>query len=274
MSFWTGLRTPPSRGEAMDMDGLPSTRFQLVLLGRFELSGPDGAIFITSKKMAALLAFLACTAPRSHTRDRLMTMLWGSHFEVQARQNLRQTLTRLRRILGNDAVVTAGETVALKPGVVASDVARFETLLGNRSGDRLDEAVGLYGGRLLADLSIAEEAWIEWLEAEHRRLEGLALDAMVKVSERKLQVGDHGQAFWMAQRAIAISSLREDAHRLLMRALSAAGRRADALKHYEDLAALLKRELKVEPDAATVSLVAELRRPDLPRHGLVPMTMR
>ena len=40
----------------------------------------------------------------------------------------------------------------------------------------------------------------------------------------------------------------------------AAGRKAEALKHYQDLIALLKRELNTEPDPATNSLVAELRR--------------
>ena len=45
----------------------------------------------------------------------------------------------------------------------------------------------------------------------------------------------------------------------MMRALAASGRRADALKHYDQLAALLKRELMVEPDAATVALAAEVR---------------
>ena len=34
---------------------------------------------------------------------------------------------------------------------------------------------------------------------------------------------------------------------------------AEALRHYQDLDALLKRELSTEPDAATRSLVAELR---------------
>jgi TolB-like protein/DNA-binding SARP family transcriptional activator len=241
------------------MGNLPSAWFQLVLLGRFELSGPDGAISVTSKKMAALLAFLACTAPRPHARDRLMALLWGSHFDAQARQNLRQALTRLRRILGDDALVSTGETVALKPGVVASDVARFETLLGDRSCAGLREAVDLYGGRLLGDMSIAEEAWTEWLEAEHRRLEGLALDAMVRLGEQALEQRDHGQALKAAQRAIAVSSLREDAHRLMMRALAGVGRRADALKHHDHVTGLLKRELMVEPDAATVALAGELR---------------
>ena len=39
----------------------------------------------------------------------------------------------------------------------------------------------------------------------------------------------------VANRAIAISNLREGAHRLLMRALAAGGRRADALKHSKNL---------------------------------------
>jgi DNA-binding SARP family transcriptional activator len=108
------------------MDTAPTPTFQLSLLGGFELSGPEGPIDLTSKKLAGLLAFLACTAPESHSRDKLMTLLWGSHFEPQARQNLRQALTRLRRVLGEDALVSSGETVSQRPGVIVCDVTRLE----------------------------------------------------------------------------------------------------------------------------------------------------
>ena len=250
------------------MDTVPKQpTFQLSVLGRFELSGPDGPIDLTSGKLAALLVFLACTAPQAHSRDKLMTLLWGSHFEAQARQNLRQALTRLRRALGDDALVTAGELVSLRPGVIACDVARFEALLADGSRDALIGAVGLYKGGLLADIAIQEEAWTEWIEAQRQRLEGLALDAMVKLGEQELEGGNHEQALRPAYRAIEISSLREDAHRLIMRVLTAGGRRADALKHYEDLTALLKRELAVEPDPATRALAAELRKSHAARPG-------
>jgi TolB-like protein/DNA-binding SARP family transcriptional activator len=250
------------------MDTVPKQpTFQLSVLGRFELSGPDGPIDVTSRKLAALLVFLACTAPQAHSRDKLMTMLWGSHFEAQARQNLRQALTRLRRALGDDALVTAGESVSLRPGVIACDVARFEALLADGSRDALIGAIGLYKGGLLADIVIPEEAWTEWIEAQRQRLEGLALDAMVKLGEQELEGGNHEQALRPAYRAIEISSLREDAHRLIMRVLTAGGRRADALKHYEGLTALLKRELAVEPDPTTRALAAELRKPHAPRLG-------
>ena len=82
------------------MDTVPTPRFQLALLGRFDLRGPDGSIDLTSKKLAALLAFLACSAPQAHSRDKLMTLLWGSHFDAQARQNLRQALTPASASIG------------------------------------------------------------------------------------------------------------------------------------------------------------------------------
>src|SRR5512145_2221959 len=132
------------------MDSVPTPKFQLSLLGSFELSGPDGPIDMTSKKLAALLAYLACTAPQAHARDKLMTLMWGSHFDAQARQNLRQALFRLRRVLGEDALISTGESVSLQPGVIASDVARFEELLSKGSRDALADAVSLYRGSLLA----------------------------------------------------------------------------------------------------------------------------
>jgi TolB-like protein/DNA-binding SARP family transcriptional activator len=249
------------------MDAVPTPRFQLALLGPFELRGPDGSIDVTSKKLAALLAFLACTAPQAHSRDKLMTLLWGSHFDAQARQNLRQALTRLRRVLGDDALIGAGESVSLQPSAIASDVARFEELLSDGSRDALTDAVNLYRGSLLAETEIPEEAWTEWLGAQRQRLEGLALDGMVKLGEQELEAGNHEQALRAANRAIAISALREDAHRLVMRVLAAGGRRADALKHYEDLGAVLKRELSVEPDPTTRALATELRKPYIARSG-------
>src|SRR5262245_33304202 len=194
-----------------------------------------------------------------------MTLLWGTHFDAQARQNLRQALTRLRRVLGDDALISTGESVSLQPSAIACDVARFEELLSEGSRDALTDAIGLYRGSLLAETEIPEEAWTEWLVAQRQRLEGLALDAMVKLGDQELEAGKHESALSAANRVIAISSLREDAHRLIMRVLASGGRRADALKHYEDLTALLKRELAVEPDPATRAPAAELRKSHAPR---------
>ena len=55
-------------------------KFTLRLLGAFELTGPDGTINLSSKKLTGLLAYLPCTAREAHSREKLITLLWGSPF--------------------------------------------------------------------------------------------------------------------------------------------------------------------------------------------------
>src|SRR5712675_2884595 len=239
-------------------------KYSLKLLGRFELSGPGGPVELANKKLAALLAYLACSAPEPQSREKLATLLWGSHFEAQAQQNLRQALFRLRRALGPDALMSDGDDVWLAPGVIDCDVARLKALSGEGSRASLAAAADLYQDPLLADVNIAEEAWADWLGAERLRLEDLALDAMIRHAGQALQSGNVESALKAANRAISVNALREDAHRLIVQTLAATGRKAEALKHYQDLVALLKRELNTEPDAATRSLVTELRATEPP----------
>src|SRR5262245_52756439 len=106
------------------MKGVPLPKYSLALLGRFELSRTDGPVELPNKKLAALLAYPACTAPQPQPREKLATLLWGSHFDVQARQNLRQALFRLRRSLGEDALIGDGEDISLAPGVLDCAQAR------------------------------------------------------------------------------------------------------------------------------------------------------
>jgi DNA-binding SARP family transcriptional activator/ActR/RegA family two-component response regulator len=239
-------------------DSAPSPRFGLSLLGGFELTGPDGVVDLPSKKLAGLLAYLACTAPQPQPRERLSALLWGSHFDAQAKQNLRQALFRLRKVLGQDALESDGEVVSLNTAAVLCDVSRFRALVREGSRDALSAAADLYRGRLIDDVAVSEEGWSEWLTGERERLLELALGAMVGLGEQELAAGRAEHALKAGRRAIALNNMREDAHRLIVQALAAAGRKAEALKHYQDLVVLLERELSTEPDAATKSLVAEL----------------
>lgn len=251
------------------------TQFNLRVLGRIELSGPTGPIELSNKKLVALLAYLACTSPQPQSREKLASLLWGAHLDAQARQNLRQALSRLRRAMGPDALIVDGDKISLATAVVECDVIRLKGLVGDGSPASLAAAADLYRDSLLVDVNIAEEAWADWLVAERARLEGLALDAMIRHAEQALQSGNAESTLKAANRAISVNPLREDAHRLIVQALAAVGRRAEALKHYQDLLAVLKRELNTEPDAATRSLVAGLRRTQvldrLPAQSEVPV---
>ncbi len=212
------------------------------------------------EKLCGLMAFLAC-ARVPQRREKLMSLLWGSHFDVQAQQNLRKALSRLRHALGEDVFANGDELVSLRPGAVACDATAFERLIEEGSRESLRAATDLYKDMFLSDVSIHEEGWIEWMTDQRNRLEGLAVNALVRLGEAEEGRGDLQRALEAASRAVAMDELREDAHRLIIRCLAAAGRRAEALKRYDRLAALLKRELDVEPDASTRSLIDELRLP-------------
>jgi len=249
------------------MDGAPPPRFGLALLGGFELTGPDGVVDLPSGKLAGLLAYLACTAPRPQSREKLSTLLWGSHFDAQAKQNLRQALSRLRKLLGQDALESDGEVVWLNAAAVRCDVGRFEALVREGSREALSAAADLYRGRLVDDIALSEEGWSDWLTGERERLLELALGALMGLGEQELTAGRAEQALKVGRRAIALNNMREDAHRLVVQALAATGRKAEALKYYGDLVVLLKRELNTQPDAATRSLVAELRATQPPERS-------
>lgn len=238
----------------------PCPSFALSLLGRFELTGPHGVVALPNKKLAALLAYLACTAPQPQHREKLSTLLWGSHFDAQAKQNLRQALFKLRQVLGQDALRSDGEFISLNAAVVACDVQQFEELVGKDSREPLSAATDLYRGRFVDDIGLHEEGWSEWLARERERLSELAVGAMVALGEHELSDGRIGHALLAGQRANALNSMREDAHRLIMCALSAAGRNAEALKYYQSVVTLLKQELGTAPDAATNLLASELRK--------------
>jgi class 3 adenylate cyclase len=237
-----------------------SPRINLSLLGRFVLTGPDGVISLPNKKLAALLSYLGCTGPAPQPRERLSTLLWGSHFDTQARQNLRQALFKLRPVIGSDAIKSDGEFVWLNPTVVSCDVGRFEALIRDGSHDAMHTAANLYRGPFVDDIiGVSEESWSEWLAGERERLQELALNALVGIGGQELTAGRIDQALQAGQRAHALNNMREDVHRLTMQALAAKGRRTEALTYYLDIVSMLKRELSTEPDAATRALASEIR---------------
>jgi TolB-like protein len=241
---------------------------RLTTLGRFELMGPTGPIKLSAKKLRALLVYLACTAPVPQPRERLMTLLWGSRFDTQARQNVRQALSRLRRVVGENVLQVDDEQVSLRPGALVCDAAEFDVLMHQDTPAALQSAADLYGGAFLSDVVVDEPAWLEWHRDRHDRLQEWALAAHLKRAEAFLAVGDQAQALAAAEAIARIDGLREDACRLAMRALSASGRRADALRHYGRFAERLKQELGVGTDAMTSALAAELRTAEA---GLKPL---
>src|ERR1051326_4439605 len=211
-------------------------QLSLRLLGGFLLLADTRPRAVPVRKAQALLAYLAVRAGRAHARDGLTSLFWADTPDKQARQNLRQTMVRLRRALDGTrrpALVAQGDTITLNPGAVDVDVTQFERLVRRGTSEALEAAAALYHGPLLDGVRAGAPAFEEWLDAERARLSGLALEALRRVLARHEKAARDDAAIQAAARLIALDPLQEDVHRTLMRLYARQGRRAAALRQYQ-----------------------------------------
>jgi TolB-like protein/DNA-binding SARP family transcriptional activator/Tfp pilus assembly protein PilF len=241
-------------------------RIYLRLLGPFAAGTEADAtvrISISSKKSRALLAFLAMHPDRGASREELATLLWGDRSDLHARHNLRQALYAMRAelaMVAPDSLNIGTERVGIRPECFAVDALEFSALTESSELADLEHAVSLYRGRFLADFSLELEPFDEWVRAERSRLEAKAANAFEICAVRQ-DIGGNGQkAIEFALRLIELDPLREDWQRLLLRLYEKYRGGDAAIAHARDLAALLRRDLGVEPAPATKALVAEIER--------------
>jgi DNA-binding SARP family transcriptional activator len=143
-----------------------------------------------------LLALLLIDAGRPVPVDRLIDELWVGDPPVGAETTIRSYLSRLRRVLGDDVVITGGaEGYALEAAVDEIDAVCFERLVregeealdrGSSQGaaERLVAALSLWRGRPFGEL--ADEGALR-LEAD--RLDELRLRALEKRFDAELALG-------------------------------------------------------------------------------------
>lgn len=149
-----------------------SPRFLLRTLGRFELFACDEGgepvdRVLSSGKPLAVLVYCACHPRRAHRRDLLADLLWADAAPDRRRQNLRQALWRLRRVLG-DLLLDSEDAIAVADGVVCDRTQLIEAL---RAGD-VSVVVSLYRGLFLSGVSLpGGDEFEEWIGAEQRRLD-------------------------------------------------------------------------------------------------------
>lgn len=227
----------------------------LNLLGELTIRDSSGrGLSLPTRKSRALLAYLAVNADRAQPRERLAGLLWSDRSEQQARRSLSQALMAIRKLDGGMLLESDGEQVTLRSDAAQCDVQRFRLLLRNQPA----EAAALYGGPFLDGFSVPDPAFEEWQLAMRSELQALACDALQRAADDAAELGETNRAIDHARRLAALDPLREEAHRCLMRLLYQAGDRASALRQYQACADILKRELQVEPDAATKALFSDI----------------
>jgi DNA-binding SARP family transcriptional activator len=237
-----------------------------VRTGEVEASSPE----LRRSRVRALLELLVLRG--SLRRERISDLLWPDLEPETAAQNLRVTLSRLRRLLepdrpaGQSSMVRshADSVELIGPPLVETDLGLFRSHVvdadhAKQSGDSAEEiasltrAVDLWRGDPLVDLASVGE-----LEGEVEYLRGSLLGACLRLGELLLVAGRFDEALHRAERGRLASPYSERPHRL---AIACHLQRQD----HEGLAAAVRAahtmlaELGVQPEEATQML---LRRAD------------
>jgi DNA-binding SARP family transcriptional activator len=211
---------------------------EIRVLGPFEVRDGDRIVELGGGKQSALLADLAIHRGEPLAADRLIDDLWGEHPPATAAKTLQALVSRLRRALGRDAIVTTGGGYVLGDAI-STDSERLEALLRD---DAAADALALFRGRPLADF-----AYDDFAQSEMARLEELRLTALEQRVEHDLAAGRHAQLVPELEALVREHPLRERLRGQLMLALYRSGRQADALDAYQSARTTLVDELGIEP---------------------------
>ena len=240
------------------------TGLQITLFDGLKIAGSGiSAGTLMTRKTRALVAYLALRGDAGQSREKLAELLWSNSAEEQARANLRQSLSSLRKALNSDGdahLATDSDQISLAGPGIELDVAMFEQLVAEATPEALKRAAELYQGDLLDGFSLKEDPFEAWARVERERLRHLAADAFIKLIAHCDEVGDTERCVETAARLLTLDPLRESAHRIMMRAYAAQGRQTLALKQFETCRDILKRELDVEPEPETIALYREIRQ--------------
>jgi DNA-binding SARP family transcriptional activator/formylglycine-generating enzyme required for sulfatase activity/dienelactone hydrolase len=234
--------------------------FSIRLLGTPCVVGVDG-IQVTGRPVQrhrlALLALLALAGERGSTRDRLLGLLWPESDAEHARQLLNQAVYQLRKALGEDAILSAGDELRLNAAVLRVDLAEFERALAE--GDAAG-ATAIYRGPFLDGFFQRDSVELEQrIERERQRLAMLYGQALERVAEAAETKRDFAGAVDAWQGRAAHDPYDSRVALRLMQALEAGGNRAGALQHAAAHGRLLQDELGIAPPTEVLAFARRLR---------------
>ncbi|MEV1003961.1 BTAD domain-containing putative transcriptional regulator [Nonomuraea sp. NPDC050202] len=228
------------------------------LLGHMTVvDGGGRAINVRAAKQQAILAVLMLRPGAVVSVDRLMTELWPDELPATARASLQTYVYRLRRTLAPLAahgvdLITLGNGYTLVVPDRAVDIRTFEQRF-TRGSQALTAGSPAEAARLLREAldlwrgPLAPEIDVETVRRERRRLDLVHLTASELWAAAGLQLGLHDGVIPELERLVEAHPLRESLWEMLLRALAARGRRAEALAAYRRMRDILSAELGVEP---------------------------
>lgn len=217
---------------------------------------PVGKDILQRQKVRTLLALLVLEAGHDLSCDNLATRIWPDSPDIQARHNLYNAISKLRRSLtladGSCPYLHRQHgIISLKKEYVQSDVGRMHELCQRLRYSEpdpdlyfhiLEEVRSIYRGELLP-AEIDEPMLIAAREEWRNRL----VNSLMHAARRLIVTGDRMVALQMSEQALAYSPQREDCYEQLMSLQAKCGQRPAAVRTWIQYRTFLKNELGLDP---------------------------
>jgi DNA-binding SARP family transcriptional activator len=249
----------------------PGYQLRVQTLGQFRVWRGEEEVTLQEWRREKAKQLFQLMLTKRHSlldRDQIMETLWPELDPETARRDFQVALSTLYRVLEPDRsrrepsayVIRDGTLYGLRPGAdLWLDTEHFERLVaeGDRAFKtnpevalgRYREATGLFQGEYLQDC-----LYEEWASEERERMLTLYLRTADRLARILIDREMWEEAVEICQSILARDDCWEQAYRLMMTAYISLGNRAQALRTYQRCLESLKRELDIEPAAATVSL--------------------
>ncbi len=209
-------------------------------------------------KPTELLVRLALEAGVRVSTERLIEELWSESGVPVARNTLQSKVSKLRRALGDPALLTAdgaGYTLNVEPAAIdALEVAR---LAGSGATADRDRALAMFAGELLPGGGSAR-----WTEPYRSRLEETRLALTEARLADRLRHGAAAELITELRHLVDDHPLREGLWVLLITALYRSDRQAEALAAYRFVHRVLADELGLDPGPELQALERRVLRQD------------
>jgi predicted ATPase/DNA-binding SARP family transcriptional activator len=199
-----------------------------------------------------LLALLVLRRGEVVSTDAVVDALWGEDPPVNSVAAIQTHVFRLRRRLPDRAITGEAGGYRLDPETVVVDADRLAEAVADGAPDAIERALGSWRGTPYPELADTDDG-----RMEAGRLDELRTRAEEERAGALVAAGRSADVLADLSRLVDRAPLRERPVELLMAALAAEGRTAEALRAYDDLRRRLGDELGIEPSAA---LAAEYER--------------
>lgn len=224
-------------------------QLEIRLLGEFHLvHDKENFTPAFTPRLQALLAFILLKGASPISRDRTAFQFWPDVAETKARNNLRQLLYRLRKVLPEAERFLHVRSSTIQWRTEASsfvDVFQFKDKLSTATTiAQLEEALEFYGGTLLPG------NYDEWILRERERLHQRYLMGHERLATMLEQQGDYEAAAQQLRKLLMLEPIRESGYLRLMRVFARLHDGAAVDRVYQELVTLLNSELGVGPSPA------------------------